>query len=225
MGRSKSKLIANIIGIVLCVILLPVVIINLTLVVRTYQDRDSVPTMFGMGMLIVETGSMRAPRPDRETGEIERPDWNPEWENGIFDVRENDLLIMREVDFSALRRGDVIAYYDHRGIVVTHRIIGFDTDDNGARLYITQGDFNNVQDANPVAESRVAGLIVNNIPRGGHVVRFLGQPLVTVVVIGVPLALLFGWDALRKALAKRKEKEAIWKTDEPQTTEDPGEPN
>lgn len=197
-GKSKSGLIANIIGIVLCVLLLPFVIVNITITIRTFLNPYEVATVLGRGMLIVDTGSMRAP--DAE----DHGNWDPAWETGLFDIHENDLLIMRTTDPATISRGDIIAFYDHRGIVVTHRVIAFDVDDNGARLYITQGDANNVQDQAPVPEARVAGLIVHNISGGGRVVQFIGQPLVTVVVIAIPLALMFGWDALRKVLLKSK---------------------
>ena len=198
-GKSKSGMIANIVGVILCVLLLPIVIVNITFTIRTYLNPYEVATVFGRGMLIVDTGSMRAPRADRPEAT-----WDSAWEAGLFDIHENDLLIMREIDQATIGRGDIIAFYDHRGIVVTHRVIAFDTDDAGARLYITQGDANNVQDQTPVHENRVAGLIVHNISGGGRVIRFIGQPLVTVAVIAIPLALMFVWDSLRKVFSRSK---------------------
>ena len=198
-GKSKSSLIANIIGIVLCVLLLPIVVVNITITIRTFLNPYEVATIFGRGMLIVDTGSMRAPGEGHQN-------WDPAWNDGLIDIHENDLLVMREIDPSTIGRGDIIAFYDPRGIIVTHRVIGVDSDDNGARLYITQGDANNVQDSSPVPEARVAGLIVRNISGGGRVVRFIGQPLVTVVVIAIPLALMFGWDSLRKVFSRSKGK-------------------
>ena len=200
--KPMSSRIANIVGIVLCVLLLPIAIVNIVFTVRTYRNPYEVATVFRTGMLIVDTGSMRAPRRDAD-GEVVR-NWSPEWEDGVYDIHENDLLVMREVDNAELSVGDIIAFYDPNGTVVTHRIVGFDVDDEGARLYITQGDANNVQDSNPVPEDRVAGLIVRNISGGGRWVQFIGQPLVTVIVIGVPLLLMFGWDSLRKVLARSK---------------------
>jgi hypothetical protein len=60
-----------------------------------------------------------------------------------------------------------------------------------------------------VPEARIAGTIAHVIPSGGRVMRFIGQPLVTVIVIAIPVALLFGWDALRKTLSKRKEETPV----------------
>jgi signal peptidase len=176
---------ANIIGIVLCVLLLPIVVVNVTLAVESYTQPGKVAMFAGFGPLIVETGSMRP----------------------VF--AENDVIIVKKTDASALKSNDIIAYYDHKGIVVSHRIIGYKKDDSGARLYITKGDANNVQDETPVPAAQVVGLVVNVLPNGGKVLRFIGQPLMTVLVIGVPLGLFFGIEALVRAVSKRRRKEEL----------------
>ena len=187
----KRKL-GNIIGIALCVLLLPAAAVNLTLAVKSYVYPDRVTTFLGYGALIVETGSMRPA------------------------FRENDAVIMKERGATPPRKGDVIAYYDAKGIIVTHRVIGWETDESGARLYITKGDNNNTRDKDPVPAARVAGLVVRVLPGGGKVLRAVGQPLVTVLVIAVPIGLAFGSGSLAKALARKKQqKEVMAEADDP----------
>jgi len=188
-----KRRIANIIAIILIAILLPVAIINLTLTIKSYVAPEKVATVLGWGPLIVETGSMR-----------------PEF-------AEQDLLLIKQVDAGKLQKDDIIAYYDEKGIVVSHRIIGYSTDDSGARLYITQGDANNVPDRDPVPGDRVAGQVVRVIPQGGRVFNFLSKPIVTMLLVGVPLALFFGISSLLKTLAARKNKKGeMTQSDEPQ---------
>jgi len=184
--------IANIIGIALCALFLPVAIVNVALAVKGSIAPEKVVTFLGYGPLIVETGSMR-----------------PEF-------KERDLLIVKEVDAGKLEKNDIIAFYDLKGVVVSHRIIGFDVNERGVRLYITKGDANNVQDREPVPAARVAGKVVRIIPDGGKAMEFARQPLVMGLVIAVPLMLWFGYSALAKALARRKQKEVAAQTDEPQ---------
>ena len=193
MSKSRKSPIPNILGAALCVLLLPVVAVNLTLTIKSYLHPEKVATVLGYGPLIVETGSMR-----------------PEF-------KENDVIIMKECDAGALASGDIIAYYTANGTVVSHRIVGFDADDSGARLYTTKGDANNVEDRDPVPASRVAGLVVHVIPDGGKVMRAFGEPLVTVLLVAVPLGLYFGFGALLKAIAARKNKKEVTPdSDEPQ---------
>ena len=193
--QARQSKAANLIGIILCALILPVAALNTTLAVKSYLRPGKVAMVFGYGPLIVETGSMR-----------------PEF-------KENDVIIARECDAGVLEKDAVIAFYDANGTVVSHRVIGWGADESGARLYTTKGDANNVQDRDPVPAAQVVGRIVRVIPDGGKVMRIIGQPLVTILLIGVPLGLLFGYDALRKALANKKGKEVAPDVDEPRPEE------
>jgi signal peptidase len=193
MSKSKRNPIPTIIGIAFCVLLLPFAAVSGTLAVKSYLHPEKVATVLGYGTLIVETGSMRPA------------------------FKENDLLVMKEGGAGALEAGDVLAYYTANGTVVSHRVIGHDADDHGARLYTTKGDANNVEDRDPVPASRVAGLIVHVIPDGGKAMRAFGQPPVTVLLVAVPLGLYFGAGALLRAVAARKsKKEVTAQANEPQ---------
>ena len=184
--------IGNIIGAILIVLLLPIAAINLTLTVKSFLDDTKVATVLGYGPLIVETGSM------------------------LPVIAPNDLLLVKKVDAEKLEKDDVIAFYDANGIVVSHRIIGYDMDEGGARQYITKGDANNTQDRDPVPAGRVAGKVVRVFPQGGKVFRAISQPIVTVLLVGVPLLLFFAGSGLMKLIANRKQKkEEMEQTDEP----------
>jgi len=184
--------IGNIVGIALIVIFLPIVIVNATLAVKGSMNPDKVATFLGYGPLAVETGSMK-----------------PEF-------KEGDLIIVKETgDANALAKDDIIAYYSANGTVVSHRILGYTTEDDGARLYITKGDANNTQDKDGVPATRVIGLIVKVIPDGGKTMETLRQPMVMGLIIVIPLALWFGYTSLMKALARKKEEGGKSDSDEP----------
>ena len=174
-----------VIGILLCVVILPFAAVGGTLAAKSYIHKDKVPAVLGVSPLVVATGSMR-----------------PEF-------KENDLILMRSADVAALEKGDIIAYYDRKGVVVSHRIIAYDVDEGGARLYITKGDANNVQDQNPVPAGKVIGRLMYVIPGGGKIMRVIANPVVTVLAVAVPLALFYGGVALQRKLAQKKEKEAV----------------
>ena len=190
MRKSKKSPVPNIIGAVLCLLLLPVVVVNLTLAIKGSLQPEKVATFLGWGPLIVDTGSMRPA------------------------FKEKDLLIMKECDAGTLAVNDIIAFYDAGGVVVSHRIIGLETDENGARLYTTKGDANNVEDRDPVRPSRVAGLVVRVIPEGGKWMEIAGRPIIMGLVLAVPLALWFGISGLAKALARRKTEGGVAQADE-----------
>lgn len=80
---------ATILGAILCVILLPVLIINITLIIRSLVHQDEVPSVGGIFPLIVLTDSMY-----------------PEIQSG-------DLIICRTEEPENI--GDVIAFFDPAG--------------------------------------------------------------------------------------------------------------
>ena len=75
----------TIVGTILCIILLPVLVINVTLIVKSYVNTDEVPTLGGYCPMIVLTDSMF-----------------PEIEKG-------DLIICRTIDADKVKVGDVIS--------------------------------------------------------------------------------------------------------------------
>ena len=55
---SNKKIIVNVIGIILCVILIPILFINCFLIVKGIANKNEVPSIGGNTPLIVLTGSM-----------------------------------------------------------------------------------------------------------------------------------------------------------------------
>ena len=99
---STTHKILTVIGTILCVILIPVLVINVTLIIKSFVDKDAVPSVGGFLPLIVLTDSMY-----------------PEIESG-------DLIICHTADADEIQVGDVIAFFDPAGngtTIVTHRVL------------------------------------------------------------------------------------------------------
>ena len=56
--KRKKGLAGDIIGIILCVILIPIIVVNIVLIVNTYIHPDKIPGVFGYRPVIVLSGSM-----------------------------------------------------------------------------------------------------------------------------------------------------------------------
>ena len=72
MQKNEEKIglkhkILSVIGAILCVILIPVLAINLTLIVKSYTNADQVPSVGGWLPLIVLTDSMY---PEIQSGDL-----------------------------------------------------------------------------------------------------------------------------------------------------------
>lgn len=156
----------NVIGIVLCILLLPWFIFSVTLWVSSLIHRDAPPSCFGYTPLMVESGSM-AP---------------------LFD--ENDLIFIKNTgDNATYKVGDIICF--HSGdVYVTHRIKEITTDADGAAAYITQGDANNAPDQGAVLKEQIVGIYSSHLNGMGKAFMFIHSPTGLIVCVMLPAILV-----------------------------------
>jgi signal peptidase I len=111
----------------------------------------AVPRLTGATPYTVTTGSMR-------------PDYPP-----------GTLLVVRPVEADRIRVGDVVTYQPESGnaTVVTHRVVEVSHTLDGDVVLRTQGDANDVVDADPVRDVQVRGRLWYSLPWLGHVNRTL----------------------------------------------------
>lgn len=188
-NSSLAHKVLTVVGIVLCVILVPVLAINVTLIVKGFTNSDEVPAVGGTFPLIVLTDSM-----------------TPEIQSG-------DLIICHTVDSADVKVGDVISFYDPDGngqSVVTHRVVEVSTGADGAPEWTTKGDANNTNDQAKVPASKLVGAYQWRIPGLGNVAMFMQTTQGLIVCVVLPIVLLIGYDVLRR---RRYEKQRQSDTD------------
>jgi signal peptidase len=176
--------IGNIFGIAVCIILLPILIVNITLIIKSYLNSDEVPSVGGYLPLIVLSDSM-----------------NPLIESG-------DLIICHTAEAEDVAKGDIIAFIDPAGdgtSVVSHRVTAV-IDEDGALSFRTQGDANNTEDELSVPAENVLGIYQRNIPGAGDVAMFLQTTNGLIVCVVIPLVLLVGYDLIRRRLYEKNQK-------------------
>ena len=187
---SPKQKTLTIIGTVLCVILLPILIINVTLLAKSYINADEVPSVGGFFPMIVLTDSMY-----------------PVIESG-------DLIICHTVDAEDVQVGAVITFYDPMGngtSVVTHRVLEIQ-EENGQLNFITKGDNNNTEDQKPVPEEKLIGAYRSRIPGAGNIAMFMQTTPGLILCCVCPALLMVGWDMLRRKKhdkAKQKDTDAL----------------
>ena len=172
---TKQKIL-TVIGTILCVILLPILIINLTLIAKSYINEEEVPSIGGVFPMIVLTDSMY-----------------PVIESG-------DLIICHTLEAEDVKVGDVITFYDPMGngtSVVTHRVLEISEKD-GRPQFVTKGDNNNVEDQVPVDAEDLIGIYQKRIPKAGNVAMFMQTTPGLIVCVVCPIILLVGYDMLRR---------------------------
>lgn len=123
------------------------------------------------------------------------------------------LVVSRPVAPERIRTGNVITYQLRSGQehLVTHRVVGIGTTVGGERTYLTQGDSNDVPDAQLVRDVQVRGVVWYHVPYLGHVAgAFTGQREAMAGVLAVLLLGYAVWQVLRTVRERsRRERDRL----------------
>ena len=184
-ASTLSFKIMTIVGIILCIILVPILIVNITLIVRSYTNPGKGPNFGSVVPLIVLTDSMYP------------------------NIQSGDLIICDTLEAEEVNEGDVIAFFDPAGngsSVVTHRVIEVTTE-NGLIAWRTQGDANNTPDSSLVPADNLVGRYKLRIAGAGNVAMFMQTTQGLIVCVVLPIILLVGYDYIRRRLYEKAQKE------------------
>lgn len=189
--NEKSKIkISTIVGIVISVILSIILILNITLIVKSYTNKDEVPSIGGFTPMVVLTESMEP------------------------NINSGDLVITTKEEPKNIKVGDIITFFDPAGdgtSTTTHRVVEIKTED-GILMFYTKGDANNANDRLPVEQDAIIGKYHSKIPYVGNITMFLSTSNGLIVCVVIPMLLLFFLDsfARRNYVEKKKsDKEAL----------------
>lgn len=180
--KRKKLSLSTVTGGLMCVIFIPIIVINLILIAGSYMHPEEMPGVLGIKPAVVLSGSMEPA------------------------IRTGDLIFIHSVDTSDLKEGDVICYLTS-GKAVTHRIVGITEGSDGQPRYVTQGDANNAEDRLAVTKDQVQGIWKGGrIGRMGDFILFMQTTTGMIICIICPLLLFIIWDAAQRYKADREEK-------------------
>ena len=182
---STAHKILTIVGTVLCIILIPILLINLTLIAKSYINKDEVPSIGGTFPLIVLTDSMYP------------------------DIKSGDLIICNTAEAEDVKVNDVISFFDPAGngtSIVTHRVIEI-VEEDGEILFRTRGDNNNTEDKELVPAENLVGVYKMRIAGAGHIAMFMQSTAGLIVCVVLPIILLVGYDLVRRRIYEKSKKE------------------
>ena len=183
--QEKSNKFLTILGTVLCIFLVPILIINCTLIAKSVLNKDEVPSIGGYMPLIVLTDSMY---PTIESG---------------------DLIICHTEDANDIEKGDIISFFDPAGngsSIVTHRVIEV-TNQDGQVTFKTKGDGNNTEDQMLVPADKLVSVYKTRIPGAGNVAMFMQTTPGLIVCVVLPLCLILGYDFVRRSKYEKAQKQ------------------
>lgn len=185
--KNKKLTPLNIVGIILIVIFLPIILINMIIVIKGAIHPDKVPMVFNTAPLVVVSDSMTI---DKEAG------------TGAFN--KGDLIIIKKVNPSTLKKGDIVTYMTKDGEVVTHRIIELVETKNGEPAFETKGDASVGVDYYAVTYDQIVGIYQSRIPDIGKFAEFMQKPMGILIVLGIPILIFL----IADVIIRRKEKDS-----------------
>ena len=178
----------------LIVVLLPLLIINLTLIIKGSLNPDMPPDLFGTAPLAVTTDAM--------AGE----------EEGCFsDGALIFVKLLEEDEKESLKEGDVITFRSEE-LFVTYRITEVVRGEDGSvHSFRAIGDKDAKEGVNvplTVSPENVIGVVTGSIAGLGGFAMFLQTPVGVLVFVGIPVVAYLIYDISRIALSNKRAKAA-----------------
>ena len=189
-SKGRGGLVTTIVLIVLAVLFVPILIVNLTLIIKGSLHSDVPPDVFGVAPMAVASGSMSGDAED------------------CFD--EGALIFVTLLDNEEkqdLEEGDIVTYYTGE-VFVTHRIIEVERGGSGEIVsFITKGDANDSDDG-VVPIGNVVGICTGSVAGLGDFALFMQTPMGILVFVGIPVVIFIAFDVIRVTLQRRRQAEA-----------------
>lgn len=179
--KTLAYKIGNAVGILLCIVMLPLVVINTTLLIQTVISPDVPPNFLGYTPIIVAGDSMQPHH------------------------YENDLSIIHNTpEGAAYQTDDIICYQSSEGYYVIHRIVDTETKADGETVYVTKGDHNEAPDSVRVRPEQILGVESAVLGGFGSFMLFSSTPMGMLLCFVLPLLIIVAAFTIPSYLERRK---------------------
>ena len=154
--QLRKKKIKKITRIVACMILIPILVYNISLIMQSIINPNKTPSFFGIKTYVIISGSMK-------------PDYNI-----------GDVVVAKNTNANSLKEGDVISFRQGQ-IIVTHRIIK--VENSNKLVFKTKGDNNNSEDSGEVTANLIEGKVLFKVPWIGNIALFFRGKIAIIVLL------------------------------------------
>lgn len=120
-----------------------------------------------------------------------------------------DVLIAKEVDTNNIKVGDNVSYLgkqgDFKNKVITHEVVDIEEDENGKRLFHTQGIANLIEDP-IVTEEQIYGVVIYKATLLSFVSRIVATKYGALIFIIIPIFYIIGSEILITMLDREEKR-------------------
>ena len=185
--KQRIHILVKIISAILYVILIPIIIFNFTLILKSFINPLEIPDFLGYKTFVIISGSMEPT------------------------IMTEDAILVKEVAQDKIKIGDIISFSQGETIV-THRVIEM-IEENGKTKYKTKGDNNQVEDKEKIAYEQIEGKYQFKINQFGIVTEILKSKITLIILILMVVIMYFYKRRLDNRKQKRKEKRKRYQTE------------
>lgn len=154
--KNRNEKIKKIISIFIYIIIIPIIVINITLIVKSFIRPNKIPDFIGYKNFVIVSESMEPT------------------------IMVGDAIFVKKVPEKEIKINDIISFHDGE-CINTHRIVGV-SEENGIKMYRTKGDNNRGEDKEKVSYSQIEGKYLFKINNFGNLIKVL-QSKVTLVIL------------------------------------------
>ena len=165
----------NIVGDILIIVILLILAGIIYLNIMYSIDKEKIPSIGGLRMLTVLSGSMR---PALEPGDI-------------IIIKDNTNIV----------EGDIITFKSNN-LIITHRVVNVKSEEGGY-LYQTKGDNNNVEDKTLIKQENILGEYLFRIPYLGYIMEFFRSKLGILIIVTI-IGLLVIFEVIKGFTSKKE---------------------
>ncbi len=179
-STKKMHIVQKTISILIYIIIIPVIIFNVTLIVKTIIYPNKTPDFLGLKSFVIVSKSMEPT------------------------IMIGDAIFVKNVRQENLRENDIISFQDGNSIN-THRIIEIVKENNSIK-YKTKGDNNRKEDQEKVTFDKIEGKYIFKINGFGKITNFLKNRITLIVLLVILVFVSIYYTRISKKKLLRKEK-------------------
>ena len=170
----------NIFNILIFLIIVPILIYNITLIIKYIQNPNETPDFFGFKTYEIVSRSME------DT------------------INKNDIIVVKKVDKNEINENDIISF-DNGNEIITHRIVEIENI-NGQTLYTTKGDNNRFVDDEKNSFEQIEGKYVFKLSKLGYLMNFLKNRYFLIILFIILIFCFIHIINVRRRIKNREEK-------------------
>ena len=183
--NNKIKIIYKIISLVIYIIMIPIIIFNFTMIIKSFINPTEIPDFFGYKNFIIVSGSI------------------------IPSININDTIIVKEVPQEEIKVNDIISFKQGE-IITTHRVINI-IEEEGIKKYQTKGDSNNTKDKELVTYKQIEGKYQFKLSGIGKIIEILKNKWTLITFISIVIICYWYGYRIDKRKIERSEKRKRYK--------------